>query len=75
MLASRSALLDELPARPAGFAEGGVPALADAHGRAYTYLRLSVTAQKQDIADPQIVELIGHAGFDWEARERSPEGR
>ncbi len=37
---SRSAICDELPPRPAGFAPG---ALTDAQGRAYTYLRLSVT--------------------------------
>ncbi len=34
---------EALPPAPEGFAEGGLPALVDRQGRAYDYLRLSVT--------------------------------
>ncbi|MCA9600804.1 MAG: GTP 3',8-cyclase MoaA [Polyangiales bacterium] len=40
---SRSALREALPEVPTAFGADGVPLLADARGRAYSYLRLSVT--------------------------------
>ena len=40
---SRMAVYAELPPRPDGFGEHGLPPLTDGRGRAYRYLRLSVT--------------------------------
>lgn len=40
---SRVAVYEALPPRPAGWGDDGFPPLADAQGRRYTYLRLSVT--------------------------------
>ncbi|MFW5920770.1 MAG: GTP 3',8-cyclase MoaA, partial [Polyangiales bacterium] len=40
---SRSAVREELAARPPGWGEDGIPALTDSRGRQYDYLRLSVT--------------------------------
>jgi len=41
--ASRVAVYDVLPPRPSGWGDERLPPLADAQGRRYTYLRLSVT--------------------------------
>lgn len=43
VLQSRSAVYDALPPAPEGFAAQGLPRLRDGQGRAYDYLRLSVT--------------------------------
>ena len=43
VLQSRMAVHDALAPMTSGFADHGLPRLTDAHGRAYTYLRLSVT--------------------------------
>ncbi len=40
---SRVAVYDSLPPRSSGWGDDGFPLLADAQGRRYTYLRLSVT--------------------------------
>lgn len=43
MLESRMAVPEALPPMPPAFATGALPQLADTRGRAYSYLRLSVT--------------------------------
>ncbi|MAQ19402.1 MAG: GTP 3',8-cyclase MoaA [Sandaracinus sp.] len=43
LIESRSAIVEPPVARPAGFAERGIPSLTDRRGRVYRYLRLSVT--------------------------------
>ncbi|MDH5492252.1 MAG: GTP 3',8-cyclase MoaA [Myxococcales bacterium] len=43
VLTTRSAVYDTLPPTPKGFAREALPALVDARGRRYSYLRFSVT--------------------------------
>ena len=64
--ASRMAVYAQLPPRPEQFGAAGLPELADARGRVYRYLRLSVT----DRCDLACVYCMPPGGEDEHAVRR-----